>query len=63
MNKNDQEMRELTNDELDAVTGGSSSVSNVMRAIGDGLTQAARGNGETPTITIFGMTIPVPPPK
>jgi bacteriocin-like protein len=61
MNKHDQDIRELTNEELDAVNGGS--VSSVINAIGDGLNHVARGGGETPTITIFGVTIPIPAPK
>jgi hypothetical protein len=55
--------RELRNDELDAVTGGGVSMSYGSITFEYGKQSPATG-GDTPTtITIFGVQIPLPPPK
>jgi hypothetical protein len=53
--------RELQDNELDAVTGGFNSISEVIGGIGKALESVARGDGGA-TIVIFGVELPLPPP-
>jgi hypothetical protein len=52
--------RELRVDELNAVTGGSFDLGNLIGAVNKAIVVTAP---EPTTITIFGVEIPLPPPK
>jgi hypothetical protein len=53
--------RALQDDELEQVIGGGS-VSAVFNGIGNALSRAARDSGPA-TVTIWGIELPLPPPK
>jgi len=55
--------RELRNDELDAVTGGGISISYGSIEFEYGKQSPATGDAGPKTVTIFGVQIPLPPPK
>jgi hypothetical protein len=55
--------RELEARELDAVTGAVSAVSDVIKTMGSALNSVARDGAGSATITIFGVELPLPPPK